>query len=155
LKLFNSKAGVDYPTGNAATGRVYSFATNHPRTANMQNILIADDNATFRESLKLVLEAAGYRVRLAADGGEALALQNEQPADILLTDIFMPQSDGFEAIDSFRRDFPRTKIVVMSGEAKRAKFDYLSAAALVGVDATLKKPFKTEALLNTLRTLGT
>jgi CheY-like chemotaxis protein len=121
----------------------------------MQNILIADDNAAFRESLKLVLEAAGYRVRLAADGSEALALQKEQPADILLTDIFMPESDGFEAIDGFRRDFPRTKIVVMSGEAKRAKFDYLSAAALVGVEATLKKPFKTEALLNTLRTLGT
>jgi CheY-like chemotaxis protein len=119
----------------------------------MRDILIADDDAGLRSSLKLALEAAGYRVRVAAHGGEAFALQSEKPADILLTDIFMPEADGFEAIDRFRAKFPGTKIVAMSGDAKRAKREYLPVAALIGVDATLKKPFKLDELLRTLRSL--
>jgi CheY-like chemotaxis protein len=120
----------------------------------MRDILIADDNAALRQSLKTVLESAGYRVRLACDGREALALQNELPADLLITDIFMPESVGFEAIDSFRKSFPATKIIAMSGEAKRVKSEYLSAAALIGVDATLKKPFQRETLLQAVRALA-
>src|SRR5438105_14197860 len=121
---------------------------------NVRHILIADDNVALRQTLKLALESAGYEVRLAADGGEAFALQNEKPADVLITDIFMPENDGFEAIDRFRKAFPGTKIVAMSGDAKRAKREYLSDAALIGVDATLKKPFQVGTLLHTLRSLG-
>jgi CheY-like chemotaxis protein len=119
----------------------------------MPNILIADDNAALGQSMKTVLEAAGYGVRVARDGSEALAMQNERPADVLITDIFMPETDGFEAIDSFRKSFPTTKIIAMSGEAKLVKSEYLSAAALIGVDATLRKPFQREALIQTVRAL--
>lgn len=119
----------------------------------MREILIADDDPGLRQSLKLALEAAGYRVRVAAHGGEAFSLQNESPADILITDIFMPENDGFEAIDRFRKSFPATKIVAISGDAKRARLEYLPMATLMGVDATLKKPFKTQELLQTLRSL--
>jgi CheY-like chemotaxis protein len=119
----------------------------------MREVLIADDDAGLRHSLKMVLEAAGYRVRVAAHGGEAFSLQSDAPADILITDIFMPENDGFEAIDRFRQNFPATKIVVMSGDARRAKLEYLPVAALIGVDATLKKPFKTQELLQTLQSL--
>jgi CheY-like chemotaxis protein len=119
----------------------------------IRDVLIADDNAGLCQSLKLVLEAAGYRVRLAAHGGEALALQQEAAADVLITDIFMPETDGFEAIDSFRRAFPETRIVAMSGDATRARREYLPAAALIGVDATLKKPFRAAELLSVLRAL--
>jgi len=119
----------------------------------MREILIADDDAGLRRSLQLALEAAGYRVRVAAHGGEAFALQSEKPADILLTDIFMPENDGFEAIDRFRTEFPATRIVAMSGDARRAKLEYLPVAALIGVDATLKKPFKLQELLQTLQSL--
>lgn len=119
----------------------------------MQDVLIADDDAGLLQTLKLALEAAGYRVRVAADGGKAFSLQREKPADVLITDIFMPDNDGFEAIDRFRRSFPATKIIAMSGDAKRAKLEYLPVAALIGVDATLKKPFKTQQLLQALRSL--
>ena len=119
----------------------------------MREILIADDDPGMRGALKLALEAAGYRVRVAVDGGEALSLQHETPADVLITDIFMPESDGFEAIDRFRKGFPATKIIAMSGDAKRAKLEYLPVAALIGVDATLKKPFNVAQLLRTLRSL--
>lgn len=120
----------------------------------MQDVLIADDDAGLRQTLKLALEAAGYRVRVAADGAEAFTLQREKPAHVLITDIFMPDSDGFEAIDRFRHDFPATKIIAMSGDAKRAKLAYLPVAELIGVDATLKKPFQTRQLLQALRSLG-
>ncbi|TMH66369.1 MAG: response regulator [Betaproteobacteria bacterium] len=117
-------------------------------------IILADDDADQRLSLKLALELAGYTVREAADGRQALALQRERASSVLITDIFMPESDGFEAIVAFRRDFPRTKIIAVSGGGQRAKVDYLSSATLMGVDATLQKPFDIEALLDTLRTLN-
>ena len=119
----------------------------------MRDVLIADDDAGLRQTLKLALQAAGYRVRVAADGAEAFSLQREKAADVLITDIFMPDSDGFEAIDRFRHSFPATRIIAMSGDAKRAKLEYLPVAALIGVDATLKKPFRTQELLQALRSL--
>jgi two-component system, chemotaxis family, chemotaxis protein CheY len=116
-------------------------------------VLVVDDDADLRLVLRLALEAAGYAVEVAASGAEALRLQRERPADILITDIFMPDSDGFEAIEAFRREFPGTRIVAMSGGAQRAKLDYLASARLVGADATLQKPVEIETLLQVLRRL--
>jgi CheY-like chemotaxis protein len=115
-----------------------------------KRLLIVDDDADMRLSLKLALEMAGYSSELAADGHEALAIQRQRPVDVLITDIFMPESDGFEVIDAMRREFPQTKIVVISGGAKLAKRQYLLDAALMDVDAILPKPFDVEALLETL-----
>jgi CheY-like chemotaxis protein len=115
-----------------------------------KRLLIVDDDADMRLSLKLALEMAGYTAELAADGREALAIQQQRPADVLITDIFMPESDGFEVIDAVRRGFPQTRIVVISGGAKLAKREYLLDAALMDVDAILPKPFDVEALLQTL-----
>lgn len=115
-----------------------------------KTLLIVDDDADMRLSLKLALEMAGYSTELAANGREALAIQRVRPADVLITDIFMPESDGFEVIDAVRRGFPQTKIVVISGGPKLAKRQYLMDAALMDVDAILPKPFDVEALLRTL-----
>src|ERR1044071_9551223 len=124
------------------------------KSSDLRKILIADDDGGLRNALKLALEANGYGVQLAANGGEALSIQRKDPADVLITDIFMPDSDGCEDIDGFRKAFPGARIVVMSGDAKKAKGEYLSAAALMGADAVLKKPFQIETLLQTLRSLG-
>ncbi|HEV3010075.1 MAG TPA: response regulator [Burkholderiales bacterium] len=116
-------------------------------------MLVVDDDADMRLTLKMALELAGYTVDVAANGREALAVQRAQPAEVLITDIFMPDSDGFEAIDAFRRQFPQTKIVVVSGGAQFTKRDYLPDAELIGVDATLQKPFDIDTLLGVLRSL--
>jgi CheY-like chemotaxis protein len=116
-------------------------------------IILADDDADQRLALKMALELAGYAVRDAAHGGKALALQRERPAAVLITDIFMPESDGLEAIAVFRREFPRTRIVAISGGGQRAKHDYLASARLIGVDATLQKPFEIDELLRLLAEL--
>lgn len=116
-------------------------------------VLLAEDDADLRLALKLSLEAAGYAVDVAANAEEALRLQRARPARVLVTDLFMPDSDGFEAIDAFRREFPATKIVAVSGGGQRGTRDYLAAARLVGVDATLQKPFEVDELLRVLRSL--
>ena len=117
----------------------------------MRTVLVADDDATLRSVLKLGLEGAGFRVRLARNGAEALALQQESPCDVLVTDIFMPDCDGFEAIDRIRKISPGTRIIAMSGDAKRIRSEVLPTAELVGTDATLKKPFQLDRLLELLR----
>jgi CheY-like chemotaxis protein len=116
-------------------------------------IILAEDDVDQRLALKLALELAGYAVREAASGREALALQRQRAAGILITDIFMPESDGFEVIEAFRRDFPQTRIVAVSGGGERTRSDYLAAAKLIGVDATLPKPFDVDELLDVLRSL--
>ncbi len=118
-----------------------------------KRVLVVDDDADMRLTLKLALELAGYGVEVAANGREALERQKSSPAEVMITDIFMPDADGFEAIDAFRKHFPKTKIVVVSGGAQFSKRDYLPDAALIGADATLQKPFEIDTLLETLRSL--
>ena len=118
-----------------------------------ERLLVVDDDADMRLTLKLALELAGYSVDVAANGREAVELQRRQPADVLITDIFMPDADGFEAIDAFRHEFPQTKIVVVSGGAQFTKRDYLPDAELIGADATLQKPFEIDTLLGLLKSM--
>ena len=116
-------------------------------------ILVVDDDADFRAMLCSALQLAGYSVNMARNGRAALAAQRHSPADVLITDIFMPESDGFEAIDAFRRNFPATRIVAISGGAPAVKANYLDAAGLIGVDAALQKPFEMDELLRVLKSM--
>src|SRR5918992_1586584 len=116
-------------------------------------IILVEDDPDQRLAIRLALQLAGYKLRDAADGREALALQRERPSPFVITDIFMPEVDGFELIQAFRREFPQTKIIAVSGGGKRTKLDYLETARLMGVDAALQKPFEINTLLNTLRAL--
>lgn len=131
--------------------RLERFGTcvNAPR----RRLLIADDNRALASVLKLVLEDQGYEVALARDGWEALLKQRLVPSEVLIVDLVMPERDGFETIDHFRREFPGTRIVVISGDGRLKAALYLSAAKLLGVDATLEKPFGIKALLAILSSL--
>ncbi len=115
------------------------------------NILVVDDNPDLGLTLKMALELEGYAAELATTGTQALALQRQKPAHVVITDIFMPDSDGFELIGTVKREFPATRIIVMSGGGQKLKRDYLSSAELMGVDATLQKPFEIDDLLKVLK----
>jgi CheY-like chemotaxis protein len=118
-------------------------------------LLIADDDHDTRHSMGLLLERAGYEVELARDGAHALELQRERECDVLITDIFMGEADGLQAIGDFRREFPATKIIAMSGGSGRLQSrTYLATAGIAGANATLRKPFRMGVLLETLQQLA-
>jgi len=116
-------------------------------------VLVVDDNADLRSMLVHVLQHAGYVVETAADGTQALERQRNITADVLITDIFMPDGDGIETIEAFRKSYPGIRIIAMSGGGRRLRNDYLEISELLGVDATLRKPFRPEMLLHALRSL--
>lgn len=117
-------------------------------------ILVVDDNADMRDSLRLLLARIGYDAECACDGQHALEIQRLRPAGILITDIFMPGTDGIETIQAFRREWPAMRIVAMSGGGNVATRDYLGVAPSIGADAILRKPFSLEALQEILRRLA-
>jgi CheY-like chemotaxis protein len=115
-------------------------------------LLVADDDADMRQSMRLLLEHAGHVVELAADGAKALEVQRSRGCDVLVTDIFMGEADGLDAIKNFRREFPKVRIVAMSGGRGPIRGDsYLTAASVIGADATLFKPFEIDRLLDLLQ----
>jgi two-component system chemotaxis response regulator CheY len=116
-------------------------------------ILLVDNNADFVRMLSLALIAEGYSTREAPDGRRALVEFRRDPAQVLITDLFMPEMDGFELIAMVRRESPAAKIIAVSGDAIRAKRDYLGDASLAGADAILRKPFTVPALLAAIRGL--
>lgn len=116
----------------------------------MPRILIVDDDEAFRRMLKLTLVKFGYDVDEAPNGKKAIALHARAPADLILTDIIMPEQDGLETIPQFRKRHPGVKIVAMSGGGRLSAADVLVIAKLLGADRTLTKPFSNEDLVSAL-----
>jgi CheY-like chemotaxis protein len=123
------------------------------RKTAQRTILIVDDNRDIRDFMQIALEGAGYGVHTATEGVQALAVQREHAADVLVTDIFMPGQEGIETIARFRAEFPRTRVIAISAGGGTGKRDFLSAAMLIGADATLRKPFTADQLVDTVRTV--
>jgi CheY-like chemotaxis protein len=117
-------------------------------------VLIVDDNLELLESLALVLKSAGHDVETASGAALAFAKQREQAADVLITDIFMPDTDGLEAVAAFRTAWPNLKIIAMSGGGRMAKGNYLDTAKVAGAQAVLRKPFDPATLLRILQSFS-
>ncbi len=117
-------------------------------------ILIVDDDASFRESVRSNLEEAGYEVVEAADGEKALNELAANPMDLIVLDIVMPEKDGFEILPELRRTYPHVKIIAISTGGAGQFMGYLKMAEDMGVDRVLPKPFKFDALLGVIRDLS-
>jgi two-component system KDP operon response regulator KdpE len=111
------------------------------------SILVVDDDPGIRESLSRELRAAGYDTIVATDGRTGLASFRLHLPELLLTDLAMPLSDGFELIAAVRR-FSRTPIVVLSVRGNDA--DKIRALDL-GADDFVTKPFSVPELLARVR----
>lgn len=110
-------------------------------------ILIIDDEANVRKTLKLVLEKAGYTVRLAVDGRKGVAAFKEGPADLVITDIIMPEQEGVETIIQIRALNKKMPIIAMSGGGRVGNMNFLEIAGKMGANAVLPKPIKSADLL--------
>ena len=113
----------------------------------MARILIIDDDQMVLNMLRQVLEGAKHTVVEAPNGEVAMRLWREQPADLIVTDILMPEKDGLEVIRELRRECPTVKVIALSGGSRKVHFDALDVARRFGAVATLEKPFELKELL--------
>lgn len=115
----------------------------------MARILIVDDYQPLREMLKATLEFAGYEIREAENGKDALKSYRQIPAEIIIMDLSMPEKEGIETIIELRRSFPEVKIIAISGTS----LVNLEMARLLGANASFQKPVDDEALIETIISL--
>jgi len=112
-------------------------------------ILVVDDDADFRDGLRLALEMKGYQVEGAANGKEALDRIEQKPPLLVLLDLQMPVMNGRELLQKLR-GAPDTKeipVVIISG------FGFEWEAELMGAQGYIGKPFEPEELERTIATL--
>jgi CheY-like chemotaxis protein len=116
----------------------------------MQKILLVDDEAQLRQMIKTLLERAGYTVMEACNGREASQILEQWTPGLVLTDIVMPEKEGFELIRDLRRNHSNIRIIAMSGGARIGSQTYLRIAEGLGADYILAKPFLRQDLLSAI-----
>jgi two-component system chemotaxis sensor kinase CheA len=122
-----------------------------PAVSRTASILVVDDSLTTRALEKNILEANGYRVRIAGDGLEALELLREEKADLVISDIEMPSLNGFGLVEAMKadRELARIPVIIVSSVERRE--DQERGLAL-GADAyVIKGRFDQSELLATIR----
>ena len=117
----------------------------------MTRVLIIDDEPQIREMLKLMLERDGYEVAEAPDGMEGLKIHRQTPADLIITDLIMPNKDGIGMIIDLKKEFPRVRIIAMSGGGLNKPDGYLKGARKLGAACTLTKPIDRAELLKAVK----
>jgi DNA-binding response OmpR family regulator len=117
----------------------------------MQRILIIDDEPKIRSMLRLMLEREGYEVIEAPDGIEGISAYRKNPADLIITDLIMPNKDGIGMIIDLKKEFPDVKIIAMSGGGLNKPEGYLKGAKKLGAACTLTKPIDREEMLRAVK----
>jgi DNA-binding NtrC family response regulator len=112
---------------------------------------VVDDDSEMRLMLRRLFERFGYEVADASDGDGAIAIQRDTPADLVITDIIMPNREGIETIIQMRAMSPGIKIIAMSGGGVIHSGEYLDIANKCGALRTFEKPFHVNDLLEAVR----
>ncbi|HSB16868.1 MAG TPA: PAS domain S-box protein [Bryobacteraceae bacterium] len=120
------------------------------RAQNSATVLVVDDEAEIRRLLRRILEAAGYDVFEAGNGRAAMEQLAHRSADLVITDIVMPECEGIEMIGSLHKERPEVKIIAVSGAFGG---QFLHVAQAVGAHAVLQKPLRAERVLAVVRQL--
>jgi DNA-binding response OmpR family regulator len=113
----------------------------------MARILLIEDDDSVRYMLGQTLTHFGHTVIEARNGKEGLELFQSASADLVITDIVMPEKEGLEVLMALRKEQPPVKIIAMSGGGRGVAADYLRAAKLMGAAKVLTKPFSTDVLI--------
>lgn len=116
----------------------------------MARILIIDDEAVIRFTLREILEQAGHEVFEADNGQEGVDLHKREHFDLVITDIIMPKMGGLSTIAKLKRTARVPKIVAISGGGRADGHDYLGRASDLGADRVLAKPFNDGQLLDVI-----
>lgn len=118
-----------------------------------RRILLAEDDPSIRKMTTLRLEFEGYEVITAADGDEALRqAQAQLPIHLILLDIKLPKRNGYEICQLLKRQSATSGIPVIIFTASESQFQRLADRCIeVGASGWIKKPFRTQELLDKIR----
>jgi two-component system response regulator PilR (NtrC family) len=109
----------------------------------MAEILIVDDEQSYRQLLTLVFQEEGHNIRTAMNGRQALELLQQEPAQVIVSDVKMPDMDGIEMLRALRETQPEIGVVLMTAFAS---VDTAREAFKLGADDFIEKPFDVEEL---------
>jgi len=118
-----------------------------------KRILIIDDEPTALELLRRIVSSVGYDTVLAANGEEGLERFQEQPCDLVITDMVMPVKDGLQTILDLRADFPDLPVIAISGGGAISKERYLAVASYLDRVITVAKPFSINSITDAIEKL--
>ncbi|AOS43349.1 Alkaline phosphatase synthesis transcriptional regulatory protein PhoP [Lacunisphaera limnophila] len=113
-------------------------------------ILLVEDDAMLARTLVELLQRSDYEVALAKQGREAIERLAREPFALVISDIFMPDSDGLELLDHIRRLPMRPPVLAMSGSSTARIGGMLKVAVALGATRTLSKPFTPAEFLSTV-----
>ena len=113
-------------------------------------ILVIDDDDLVRYTLRKILCNAGHVVSCAPDGRRGISVLRTEHPEVVITDIFMPEQEGFETIRQIRQDHPGTKMIAISGGFRGGNMDVWRIASALGADDVIAKPFEADDLLRRL-----
>ena len=115
-----------------------------------QTILLADDSLTIQKVVELTFADTQYHVVAVSSGDELLEKLPEVQPEVVICDIIMPEKDGIETIMDMKREQHDLKVLAISGGGRAEPDNYLESARLLGADATMKKPFTHQEMLETI-----
>ncbi len=116
----------------------------------MARIILVDGDDQLRTVLALVLERAGHTVTAVPDGSRGLAAYRAAPADLVVTDLVMPEREGIETIMELRTEFPDVRVIAISGGGRHPGTDYFQLASRLGASRVLSKPFTNQEILTVI-----
>ena len=118
----------------------------------MARILIAEDNAEIRTLVSSILVEEGHKVGVAQNGQQALDMMTDDPPDVLVLDIMMPQMDGYTVLKELKSSGIKETMKILILTAKTSESDWVRGYKL-GADSYLTKPFDTDELINGIEDL--
>ncbi len=120
----------------------------------VKSVLVVEDEPNIVLSLEYVIKKAGYEVRVARDGEEALKAVEEAAPDLILLDVMIPKRDGYDVCQTIRANPAWNDVNIIMLTARGREVEREKGLAL-GADAYITKPFSTRELTDRLkRVLG-
>jgi CheY-like chemotaxis protein len=122
-----------------------------PESPATKRVLLVDDDPEIIEAIRYALESRGYRIFIARDGNQGLAMAESEDPDLVILDMMMPKRSGFLVLEKLRRtrEVPVRVIMITANEGSRHK----AYAEMLGVDDYIRKPFAMDKLVDAVQRL--
>ena len=117
----------------------------------VKKVLLVDDDPEIIDSIRYALETKGFKIFIARDGNQGLAMAESEDPDLVILDMMMPKRSGFLVLEKLRRTrpIPVRVIMITANEGSRHK----AYAEMLGVDDYLRKPFAMDKLVEAVQRL--